>query len=146
MIYGVLSSYFFFCNFIFKLTLKNHVHNFEVAQRKNQQHKKNTRQVFFKQLRSSTKRKSTTYKVHNITVSKNIYAPHRYVSSKGHHLDNELISLNPVNLSCIQDYLSKYKTVRLLFEEYNITREYKQCSFHSFSQVWPCLFLFCIYV
>ena len=32
----------------------------------------------------------------------------------GHQLKNELISLNPNDFSCIQDYLSKYKTLRLL--------------------------------
>ena len=33
---------------------------------------------------------------------------------RGHQLENELISLNPNDFSCIQDYLSKYKTLRLL--------------------------------
>ena len=32
---------------------------------------------------------------------------------QGHQLKNELISLNPSDFSCIQDYLSKYKTLRL---------------------------------
>ena len=35
---------------------------------------------------------------------------------RGHQLENELISLNPSDFSCIQDYLSKYKTLRLLCE------------------------------
>ena len=34
----------------------------------------------------------------------------------GHQLENELISLNPSDFSCIQDYLSKYKTLTLLCE------------------------------
>ena len=28
---------------------------------------------------------------------------------RGHQLENELLSLNPNDFSCIQDYLSKYK-------------------------------------
>ena len=41
---------------------------------------------------------------------------------RGHQLKNELISLNPSDFSCIQDYLSKYKTLRLLCEECNIKK------------------------
>ena len=33
---------------------------------------------------------------------------------QGHQLENELIYLNPSDFSCIQDYLSNYKTLRLL--------------------------------
>ena len=35
----------------------------------------------------------------------------------GHQLENKLIFLNPNDFSCIQDYLSKYKTLRLLCAE-----------------------------
>ena len=35
----------------------------------------------------------------------------------GHQLENQCISLNPNDFSCIQDYLSKYKTLRLLCVE-----------------------------
>ena len=41
----------------------------------------------------------------------------------GHQLENELISLNPSDFSCIQDYLSKYKTFTLLCEECKIKKE-----------------------
>ena len=40
----------------------------------------------------------------------------------GHQLENGLISLNPSNFSCIQDYLSKYKTLRRLCEECKIKK------------------------
>ena len=33
---------------------------------------------------------------------------------RGHQLENELISLNPSDFSCIQEYLSMYKNVKLL--------------------------------
>ena len=42
---------------------------------------------------------------------------------RGHQLENELISLNPNDFSCIQDYLSKYKTLRLLCAECKIKKE-----------------------
>ena len=41
---------------------------------------------------------------------------------RGHQLENELLSLNPNDFSCIQDYLSKYKTLRLLCEECKIKK------------------------
>ena len=51
---------------------------------------------------------------------------------RGHQLKNELISLNPSDFSCIQDYLSKYKTIRLLCKERKIKKEDKQCNYHIF--------------
>ena len=41
---------------------------------------------------------------------------------RGHQLENELISLNPNDFSCIQDYLFKYKTLRLLCAECKIKK------------------------
>ena len=40
-----------------------------------------------------------------------------------HLLKNELTYLNPSDFSCIQDYLSKYKTLRLLCEKCKIKKE-----------------------
>ena len=48
---------------------------------------------------------------------------------QGHQLENELLSLNPNEFSCIQDYLSKYKTLRLLCAECKIKKEEKQLSY-----------------
>ena len=42
-----------------------------------------------------------------------------------HQLKNKLISLNPTDFSCIQYYLSKYKTLRLLCAECKIKKEDK---------------------
>ena len=44
---------------------------------------------------------------------------------QGHQLESELISLNPSDFFCIQYYLSKYKTLRLLCVEYKFKREDK---------------------
>ena len=41
---------------------------------------------------------------------------------QGHQLENGLISLNPSDSSCIQYYLSKYKTLKLLCEECKIKK------------------------
>ena len=54
---------------------------------------------------------------------------------QGHQLENELISLNPSDFSCIQDYLSKYKTLRPLCEECKIKREDKKCIYRILSKL-----------
>ena len=49
--------------------------------------------------------------------------------------ENELTSLNPNDFSCIQDYLSKYKTLRLLRAECKIKKEDKQYIYHILSKL-----------
>ena len=44
---------------------------------------------------------------------------------QGHQLENEFLSLNPNDFSCIQDYLSKYKNFILLCAECKIKKEDK---------------------
>ena len=61
---------------------------------------------------------------------------------RGHQLENELISLNQNDFSCIQDYLSKYKTLRLLCEEWKIKKEDKQCIYHILSKLGPAYSIF----
>ena len=61
---------------------------------------------------------------------------------RGHKLKNELISLNPSDFSCIQYYLSKYKTLILLCVEWKIKREDKQCIYHILSKLGPAYFVF----
>ena len=50
-----------------------------------------------------------------------VFGKHNEVG--GHQLENELISLNPNDFSCIQDYLSKNKTLRLLCAECKIKKK-----------------------
>ena len=38
----------------------------------------------------------------------------------GHHIETQLVTLNPSDFYCIQGYLSQYKTIKLLVEECNI--------------------------
>ena len=61
---------------------------------------------------------------------------------RGHQLENELIFLNPSDFLCIQDYLSKYKTLRILCEECKINKEEKQCIYHIFSKRGPAYSIF----
>ena len=61
---------------------------------------------------------------------------------RGHQLQNELFSMNPNDFSCIQDYLSKYKTLRLLCAECKIKKEDKKCIYHILSKLGPAYFVF----
>ena len=61
---------------------------------------------------------------------------------RGHQLENESLSLNPNDFSCIQDYLSKYKTLRLLCAECKIKKEDKQCIYHILSKLGPAYSVF----
>jgi hypothetical protein len=47
-----------------------------------------------------------------------IFGKHNEIRS--HQLENQLISLNPNDFSCIGDYLSKFKTLILLLENNKI--------------------------
>ena len=70
----------------------------------------------------------------------NVFGKHNEIW--GHQLENELISLNPSDFSCIQYYLSKHKNIRLLCAECKIKREDKQCIYHILSKLGPSYFVF----
>ena len=61
---------------------------------------------------------------------------------RGHQLENELISLNTSDFSCIKYYLSKYKTLKLLCAYCKIKREDKQCIYHILSKLGPAYSVF----
>ena len=61
---------------------------------------------------------------------------------QGHQIENELLTLNPKYFSCIQYYLSKYKTLRLLCAECKIKKEDKQCIYHILSKLGPAYSVF----
>lgn len=42
---------------------------------------------------------------------------------KAHTLENELLTLDPNNFSCIEDFLSKFKTLKLLLEGVKVKKE-----------------------
>ena len=60
----------------------------------------------------------------------------------GHQLENEFISLNPNDFSCIKDNLSKYKTIKLFCEEWKIKKEDKQGIYHILSKLGPAYSIF----
>ena len=60
----------------------------------------------------------------------------------GHQIENELIYLNTNDFSCIQEYLSKYKTLILSCEECKIKKEEKQCIYHILSKLGPAYSVF----
>ena len=43
---------------------------------------------------------------------------------RAHHLENELLTLDPNNFSYIEDILSKFKTLRLILEGCKVKKEY----------------------
>ena len=69
-----------------------------------------------------------------------VFGKHKEI--RGHQPENELICLNPSDFLCIQDYLSKYKTLRFLCEESKIKREDKQCIYHFLSKLGPAYSIF----
>ena len=71
--------------------------------------------------------------------SEAVFGKHNEI--RGHQLENELIYLNPSDFSCIQYYLSKYKTLRLLCEECKIKKEYKQFIYHILSKLGPAYYV-----
>ena len=66
----------------------------------------------------------------------------KYNEIRVHKLENELISLNPSDFPCIQEHLSKYKTLRLLCGECKIKKEDKQCICHILSKLGPAYSVF----
>jgi predicted nuclease of restriction endonuclease-like RecB superfamily len=42
---------------------------------------------------------------------------------RAQQLENQVLNLSPNDFSCIEDYLSKFKTLRTLCEEFNINIE-----------------------
>ena len=50
-----------------------------------------------------------------------LFGKHNEIQS--HQLENQLIALNPTDFFCIEDLLSKFKTLRLLLVECSIKKE-----------------------
>lgn len=48
----------------------------------------------------------------------NVFGKHNVILA--HHLENKIITLNPNDFPCIEDYLSKFKTLTLLLQDYKI--------------------------
>jgi hypothetical protein len=55
---------------------------------------------------------------HPKAVFKHIFGKHNVIQS--HQIENQLMTLSPNDFPCIEDYLSKFKTLRILFKECKI--------------------------
>ena len=61
------------------------------------------------------------------------FVKHNVIQS--HQLENHLMYSNPNYFPCIEDYLSKFKTLRLLLKECNIDTKDYQCIYVILSNI-----------
>ena len=54
---------------------------------------------------------------------------------RGHQLENELISLDPNNFDTIQDFISKFKSLRLQLKDCNIEKKDEQLIYAVLSKL-----------
>ena len=54
---------------------------------------------------------------------------------RAQQLENQILTLSPSDFSCLGDYLSRFKTLRILFEECKIKMEEECCSYLIFSKL-----------
>jgi hypothetical protein len=66
----------------------------------------------------------------------------KHIVDQAHQLENQLISLNPNDFSCIEDYLSKFKTVRLLLKHYQIDMKDEQCLYAILAKLGSAYYVF----
>jgi hypothetical protein len=69
-----------------------------------------------------------------------VFGKHNEIQA--HQLENQLISLNPSDFSCIEDYLSKFKTLRLLLEDCKIEKKDDQCIYVILAKLGSAYFVF----
>jgi hypothetical protein len=62
-----------------------------------------------------------------------LFGKHNIIPS--HQIENQIMTLSPNDFSCIEDYLSKFKTLRLLCAECNIKMEEECCIYIKFSLI-----------
>jgi hypothetical protein len=62
-----------------------------------------------------------------------VFGKHNII--RAHLLENQILTLSPNVFSCIEDYLSKFKTLRILSEECNINLEEERCIYIIISKL-----------
>jgi hypothetical protein len=73
-----------------------------------------------------------------------VFGKHNEIQA--HQLENQLIALNPSDFSCIEDFLSKFKTLRLLLAECKIKRKMTNLyMLFLLSLAMPILFLYLLF-
>jgi hypothetical protein len=61
---------------------------------------------------------------------------------RAQQLENQVLTLSPSDFSCIGDYLSKFKILRILFEECEIKMEEERCIYLILSKLGSAYFVF----
>jgi hypothetical protein len=69
-----------------------------------------------------------------------VFGKHNII--RAHQLKNPILTLIPKGFSCIKDYLSKFKTLRILCEECNIKLEEECCIYIILSKLGSVYFVF----
>ena len=59
-----------------------------------------------------------------------------------YHLENELLTLDPSNFPSIEDYLSKFKTLKLLLEGCKVPKEYEHLIYGIVAKLPPTYSIF----
>jgi hypothetical protein len=65
--------------------------------------------------------------------SLNLFGKHNIIQT--HQLENQILTLSPNDFSCIEDYLSKFKTLRFLCEECEIKLEVEHSIYFILSKL-----------
>jgi hypothetical protein len=68
-----------------------------------------------------------------------IFGKHNDIRSQ--QIENQLISLDPNDFSSIEYYLSKFKTLRILLEYYNIPKKDGQCIYNILAKLGSVYFI-----
>jgi hypothetical protein len=69
-----------------------------------------------------------------------VFGKHNII--RAHELENQRLTLSPNDFSCIEDYLSEFKTLRILCEECNIKLEEERCIYIILSKLGSAYFVF----
>jgi hypothetical protein len=69
-----------------------------------------------------------------------VFGKHNII--RAHQLENQILTLSPNDFSCIEDYLSKFKTLRILCEECKIKMEEERCIYIILSKLGSAYFVF----
>jgi hypothetical protein len=71
-----------------------------------------------------------------------VFGKHNIIRAQ--QLENQVLTLSPSDFSCIEDYLSKFKTLRILCEECKIKMDEECCIYLILSKLgsaYLCLYL-----
>jgi hypothetical protein len=69
-----------------------------------------------------------------------VFGKHNII--REHQLENQIMTLSPNDFSCIEDYISKFKTLRILCEKCEITLEEERCIYIIISKLGSAYYIF----